>query len=316
VDCPPIVVVAFNRPEITARVFETVRAARPRQLLLLADGPRTSHPGDADSCAATREVLNRIDWDCEVDRKFEDENLGCGPAVASGLSWAFARVERAIILEDDCLPDASFFAFCEELLERYADDARVMQISGTNWLAPTHAYGTYSYAFNSFGPVWGWATWRRAWGQYDRDMPRWPEFRDAGLLGGLPAGRRWQAHFRRDWDRVHAGRGTWDHQWQYTVLSQHGLAVSPNVNLVSNLGFGANATQTVLAGDLAELPVQRMAFPLRHPPWICENPHVERHFERQMLQHAGRAVEVFRRLVPSHRARRWIKRTVLRRGQK
>ncbi|MBV8560397.1 MAG: glycosyltransferase family 2 protein [Acidimicrobiia bacterium] len=306
-DCPPVVLLVFNRPDLTARVFEVVRRVRPRQLLLIADGPRDGKPDDAALCQATRDVLADIDWPCDVLRRYADRNLGCGPAVSGGLDWAFEQVPEAVILEDDCLTDPSFFPFCAELLDRFREDGRVMQVAGSNLNAPVAAYLGSSYSFNAFSPVWGWATWRDAWARYDYSMSTWPHFRDSGLMAGLPAGRRWQATLRRDWDRAHRGEATWDHQWQYAVMSGHGLSVSPCVNLVSNLGFRADATQTFLAGDLAEIPAGPMTFPLRHPQLVAENPLVERHMERQMLEHTGRGVELLRRALPSHRARRFLK---------
>ena len=308
----PVAMVVFNRPDLSARVFEAVRAARPKQLMLVADGPREGRPGEDELCAATRAAISNVDWDCEVLTKFEERNLGCGPAVASGISWVFEHVERAIILEDDCLPDPTFFPFCTELLERYADDRRVMQIAGSNWRAPETAFGDDSYAFASFPVVWGWATWRRAWAKYDRAMPTWPEFRDRGMVAGLPMSRRWQRHATREWDYMHAGNGTWDHQWQYCVLSEHGLSAYPRRNLVSNLGFRADATQTFEAGDLAEVPMVPLDFPLRHPAIVAENAAVEAHLGRQILMSTGKSVQLFRRLVPSHRARRAVKRLVFR----
>ena len=306
-DCPAIVFIVFNRPDLTKRVFDVVRGIRPRQLLLIADGPRDWKPDDAALCQATRDIVDDIDWPCEVLRKYEDQNLGCGPAVSSGIDWAFEHVAEAVILEDDCLTDPSFFPFCAELLDRFRGDGRVMQIAGSNLAAPSEAYMGYSYSFNEFSPVWGWATWRESWARYDFAMSTWPQFRDSGLMAGLPAGRRWQAAMRRDWERAYRGEATWDHQWQYAVMSGHGLSVSPSVNLVANLGFRADATQTILAGDLAEIPTAPMSFPLRHPPMVAENPMLERHFERQMLEHTGVGVELLRKALPSHRARRFLK---------
>jgi hypothetical protein len=313
VDSPPVVLIVFNRPDVTAQVFEAVRSVRPRQLLLVADGPRESRPADVELCAASRAIIDTVDWPCEVERRYADENRGCGPSVSQGIDWAFQQVERAIILEDDCLPELSFFPYCAELLERFRDDGRVMQIAGSNLAAPTDAYLGYSYGFNAFSPVWGWATWRRAWREYDFSMSSWPEFRDTGMMAGLPAGRRWRGILRRDWDRAHAGEATWDHQWQYAVMSGHGLSVSPSVNLISNLGFREDATQTMLAGDLANVATHPIAFPLRHPPVVGENPRIEEHFARQLVEHTGRGVDVFRRLVPSHRLRRRLKRALRRR---
>ena len=147
---------------------------------------------------------------------------------------------------------------------------RVMQIAGHNWAAPSDGYLGYSYAFNAFSPIWGWATWRRAWEKYDFHMRTWPEFRDTAMTAGLPFGRRGLGVLTEYWNRAHAGRGTWDHQWQYAVMSAHALSISPSVNLVSNLGFRSDATQTVESGDLAEIPALTMPFPLRHPPLVAE----------------------------------------------
>ena len=308
VDCPPVVLLMFNRPDLTAEVFEAIRAARPRQLLIVADGPRPSRPTDEPLCAAAREVVADIDWPCDVLRKYADENLGCGPNVSQGIDWVFSNVEEALILEDDCVPDLTLYPFCAELLDRYRDDARVMHIAGTNYRAPRAAYLGYSYGFNSIGPITGWATWRRAWREYDYLMPTWPEFRDTGMMRGLPGGR-WRSILRREWDRAHRGEATWDHQWHYTVMSRHGLAVSPAVNLVTNIGFRADATQTPLAGDLANEPRHPMEFPLSHPPFTAESPHIERHMERTFIINFGREVQFFRKIVPSHRLRRFMKRS-------
>jgi hypothetical protein len=309
---PPVALIVFNRPDVTARVFDRLRAVRPRQLLVIADGPRPDRPDDVELCAATRRLVELVDWPCEVLRKYAEENLGCGPSVSQGIDWIFSNVAEAVILEDDCLPDQTFFPFCAELLDRYRDDDRVMQIAGSNFGARAEAYLGYSYGFCAFSPVWGWATWRRAWRQYDFGMRTWPEFRDTGMTAGLPFGRRGLAVLTEYWNRAHAGQGTWDHQWQYAVMSGHGLSVSPSVNLVANLGFRADATQTVEAGDLAEVPARAMAFPLRHPPLVAENAAIERHFEQQLIEHTGRGAELVRKLVPSHRARRLLKRALRR----
>lgn len=308
----PVALLVFNRPDLTALVFETVRAAKPPALFVAADGPRPDHPADAELCDRTRAVCDDVDWPCEVHHKYEEVNLGCGPAVAGGLDWVFDHVDRAIVLEDDCVPDPSFFPFCDELLERYADDERVMQIAGSSLRAPRSAFAGRSYGFAAFGLVWGWATWRRAWRLCDRSMPTWPSFRDDGLVDGLPMSRRRRQHLRREFDRIYAGHGTWDHQWQYTVLSEHGLSAYPETNLVSNVGFRADATQNPLAGEFADVPAQPLDFPLRHPAIVAENPHLERYLEREILRSSGRAVELLRKVLPSHRVRRTLRRALFR----
>lgn len=259
--------------------------------------------------------MQAVDWPCEVHWNLREHNLGCGPAMAQGIGWVFDHVDRAIILEDDCFPDPTFFTFCDELLERYKDDSRVMQIAGSNLSAPIGAFGGSSYSFASFPLVWGWATWRRAWNLYDFEMKTWPEFRDNGMLGGLHARPQRRAQLRREWNHIHAGNGTWDHQWQYAVMSQHGFSIYPSTNLISNLGFREDATQTTGAGSMAAIPVKAMEFPLIHPPLVAHNPRVEKFLEREVLRAIGVAVMVLRKVLPSHRARRVLRRVLLPTGR-
>jgi hypothetical protein len=156
----PIAFFIFNRPDTTARVFEAIRQAQPSKLLVVADGPRSTRPGEAEKCAATRAIIDQVDWECEVLTNYSDVNLGCRHRVSSGLDWVFEQVEEAIILEDDCLPHPTFFRFCEELLEWYRHDHRIVAISGDNF-QNGHQSGEFSYYFSRYVHIWGWATWRR-----------------------------------------------------------------------------------------------------------------------------------------------------------
>lgn len=307
----PVVLLVFNRPDLTAKVFEAVRAARPPVLFVAADGPRGDRPDDVRLCSQTREIVQGVDWDCDVHWKFADRNLGCGPAVSQAMEWVFDGVERAVVLEDDCVPDPTFFPFCDELLELYQKDSRIMQIAGSNLQTPAEVFGVASYSFASFPLVWGWATWRRAWQHYDIAMTNWPRFRDTGGLDGLHATRSRRRHLRHEWNSIHAGNGTWDHQWQYTVMSQHGLSIYPATNLVTNLGFRADATQTTLAGSMAAVPTRPLTFPLTHPSHVAESARLERVLEREVLRAAGTAVTILRRMLPSHRLRRALRRVIL-----
>ncbi|MFL6088969.1 MAG: glycosyltransferase family 2 protein [Aeromicrobium sp.] len=308
----PVALFVFNRPDLTGRVFEIIRAAKPRVLFISADGPRANRPDDARLCAETLEIVKNVDWDCEVHWNVREQNLGCGPAMSQGISWVFEHVDRAILLEDDCFPDPTFFAFCDAMLERYKDDTRIMQVSGFNLAAPEDVFVNASYSFASYPFVWGWATWRRAWANYDFRMSSWPEFRDTGMLDGLHANRSHRSTLRREWDWTHAGNGTWDHQWQYTVMSQHGLSVYPRTNLISNLGFRADATQTTIEGGAySAVPVKAVAFPLVHPTIVAHNPRLEKFLEREILRAIGRAVTILRKVLPSHRARRLLRRILL-----
>ncbi|MCC7361700.1 MAG: hypothetical protein IT317_19605 [Anaerolineales bacterium] len=261
----PVALFFFNRPELTAEVFAAIRAARPSTLLLVADGPRPAVPGEADQVAAARAVVAQVDWPCAVQTRFAPANLGLKARFDSGLAWVFAQVEQAIILEDDCLPGPDFFAFCQALLARYAGDRRVLSISGDNFQAadPPDAAGYY---FSRYPHIWGWATWRRAWRQHDPAMTDWPAARAARWLDTvLP-----DADSRRYWDYIfqnaYATRHTWDHPWTFSSWRAGGLHIHPAANLVTNLGFGAQATHTSAADSpLAELPVEPLTWPLRHP---------------------------------------------------
>lgn len=250
----PVAFLVFNRPDTTARVFEEIRRARPRTLLVVADGPRPDRPGEAESCQAVRAIIDTVDWPCEVQRNYAAENLGCKLRVSSGLDWVFGLVERAIILEDDCLPSRSFFGFCEVLLETYRDDRRVMQVGGSNF-QDGRVRGEGSYYFSRYSHIWGWATWRRAWFHYDVAMGSLPQFLAQQQLRNILPGTKAQKDWFDNLQSVYDGKvDTWDVQWTYAVWSQGGLSIIPNVNMVSNIGFGAGATHTKLESALANKP--------------------------------------------------------------
>lgn len=268
----PVAFLIFNRPDVTARVFDSIRRARPAQLLVVADGPRPERPGEAEKCAATRAIIDRVDWDCDVRRCFSDVNLGCGPRVATGLDWVFAEADRAIILEDDCLPDPSFFRFCEEMLEKYQDDERVMNVLGSNFQAlPVPKAGRNSYRFSQFHVPWGWATWRRAWRHYDLGAAGWPEAE--GWLAGLFRDRRDVRFWARTFASVSGKERphTWDYQWTFACWRQSGLSIVPDAHLVSNIGFGPEATHTTGYTVGADAPTTAMEFPLRHPSAVVRD---------------------------------------------
>lgn len=256
---PPVAFLIFNRPELTARVFAAIREARPPTLLVVADGPRSGHPTDESRCAATRKVIEAVDWPCDVSTNFSTHNMGCGSRVSSGITWVFQEVERAIILEDDCLPHPSFFEYCAHLLDRFESDEKVMHIGGTNFQRGRRR-GSGSYYFSKYAHIWGWATWRRAWQKYDFEMRGWPAFRESRSFAELCE----TSSEREYWTGIFDGRyhaktpDTWDYQWVYTLWAAGGLCINPQVNLVSNLGFGPDATHTTGASQFAEVPVNSL----------------------------------------------------------
>ena len=282
----PVALIIFNRPDVTARVAEAIAKAGPPQVFVVADGPRPDRPGEAEKCAATRAVIERIDWPCKVVKKYSDKNLGCGSGPANGIDWVFEQTDRAVILEDDCLPHPTFFPYCDDLLERYRDDERIMQIAGSNFQCGRKR-GNASYFFSRFKICWGWATWRRAWRHMDMGVKRWPELRETSwlidLVGDARAAQYWADKFE---GAYHAGGAIdyWDYQWLFATWVRNGLCIMPNVNLISNIGFGKDATHTTWTGSKwANLPLAEMPFPLHHPSRILCDEQADDFFVQEVV---------------------------------
>jgi len=265
----PVAFIIFNRPDTTERVFAEIAKAKPPKLLVVADGPRLGREGEVDQCAATRAIIDRVDWDCEVLTNFSDVNLGCKGRVSSGLDWVFQQVPAAIILEDDCLPHPTFFKFCEELLVRYRYDQRISQINGSN-LNFGNRINNDSYYFSRHSYIWGWASWRDRWqDSYDVEIKNWPRIRDERRVEDLVCFRSEQSFWANIFEQVYQGKvNTWDFQWVFACNFTGRLTIVPNVNLISNIGFGVNATHTSGSSVLANLPVEELQFPLIHPEGI------------------------------------------------
>ncbi len=262
----PVVLILFRRPEETARLIEALSTLRPRQIFVIADGPRCDIPGEAQACAAARAELERISWPCDIFSDLAAVNLGLKRRVESGLDWVFSQVEEAIILEDDCIPHPSFFRFCEELLQRFRREDRVMTISGSS-LLPEDARGAQSYRFSRYPLIWGWATWRRAWQRYDPEMRNWQgEASRAWLSAQLPRNPAAQRYWSYCFQKTREQRHTWDYAWTHACWLHQGLSVLPYRNLVTNIGFGKSASHTFDPGNrYANLAAQEMQFPLIHP---------------------------------------------------
>jgi len=266
-----ILFLVFNRPASTARVFEAIRAARPPRLYVAADGPRLNMPDDVERVAEVRRIAMAVDWPCELRTRFQSTNLGGQLGPVSGIDWFFDNEAEGTILEDDCLPDPSFFRFAEELLDRYRGEATVMMISG-NCFPGHNRTCPESYAFSRNTHIWGWATWRRAWRLYDRELRHWPAIRNTPWLLRAGDGHRdFRNHWEAVFDQLYACERpwTWDYQWTFSCWTCGGLAVVPCRNLVTNIGFGEDATRTTSNdGRLGGVPSVSMAFPLFHPSTI------------------------------------------------
>ena len=279
----PVALLIFNRPDTTARVLKEIAKARPPKLLVVADGPRAHKLGEADLCRLTRAVIDQVDWDCEVLTHFAETNMGCKMRVSSGIDWIFEQVEEAIILEDDCLPEPSFFQYCEEMLVKYRHNERVSMVSGGN-LQFGQSRGVGSYYFSRYTHIWGWASWRRAWQHYERDIPKWPAFRDEGWLELMFRTQGERDYWRHSFDAVYDGSlDTWDCSWTFAALINGMVQVVPNVNLISNIGFGPNATHTHIVGIHANMPTQPIVFPLKHSSFVLADHQADRYIADQQL---------------------------------
>jgi hypothetical protein len=240
----PVLLLIFNRPDVTFRVFDQIKKAKPKKLYIAADGPRNGNIMDNELCKEARSVINKIDWECELKTHFRDDNKGCKIAVSSAISWFFDQEEEGIILEDDCLPANSFFYFCDAMLYKYRVDTRISTITGTN-LQSGNKRGQASYYFSQFSNIWGWATWKRFWKNYD---PFLAKYKEEDVITQLPKifndmflREIWLEIFRKiKLNKI----DTWDYQLQFLTFFENGLCVTPNVNLISNIGFREDATHT------------------------------------------------------------------------
>ena len=238
----PILFIIFNRIDTAKQVFAKIREIQPERLFIAADGPRKYHSADNEKCKAVRAwVLEHIDWECDIRTLFREENLGCGKGPAEAITWFFDNVEQGIILEDDCVPDISFFHYCETLLEYYKDDERIMHITGYNPQEISHFKHNASYCFVPVEICWGWASWRRAWRFFCFDIQN-----TTSVLCAHPYFNRCNA--RQYWKSVfsametHMIGGVWDYQWTYAVLKKKGYCIVPEKNLIQNIGFISDST--------------------------------------------------------------------------
>lgn len=290
-----LLMLVFNRPGPTRRVFEEVRKRRPTRLYVAADGPREGREDDVQACTAVREIFDEIDWPCELSTRFRDVNLGCGPGVAEAVTWFFECEKRGIILEDDCLPAPDFFPYCSEMLERYQGVDEVMHVNGNSFGAPSRMFRGHSIGYSSFPQVWGWASWAEAWKGYQFEVPE-REVDDLDVPPGIPEAL-WSRFVRRFRDITN----TWDFQWQFAVMRRGGLCTCPSSNLIANIGFGEGATHTLRSGSpKAGLQTGRLELPLRLPDELVPDPALNAHYARWMTEEGGtrqRVRSLLRRLL-------------------
>jgi hypothetical protein len=288
----PVLLIVFNRPDLTTKVFERIRQMQPTKLFIAADGPRADRPGEEALCRETRAATATIDWPCQVHRLERKENVGCKLGAYLAISWFFEYVEEGIILEDDCLPHPTFFRFCSELLERYRDVPEVALISGNNFQASP---SPYSYYFTRYAQIWGWATWQRTWQTYDLEIASWSG--DADSLRSAVRNARVRRYFAKQFNAVKfAGKDTWDYQMIHLCLTKGLICINPKRNLVENIGFDERATHTLSEDPENPMPTALpMDFPLSHPP------------SRVVDERADRYTETHVRGIPPNLFASWVR---------
>lgn len=263
----PVLVIAFNRPLHLRALIDRLREIKPTNLYVAIDGPRTDKIGEADRVRECQELVSEIEWDCQIQTRFHDSNLGCGLGVSTAISWFFEHVDRGIILEDDIIPHPSFFPYCTELLDLYQNDPSVFAVSGCNFV-PSSFQSTPrdSFRFSQVPHIWGWATWKDRWSLYTLDIEGWRRQLPVRKLWqksgpSIPSSVYWAGTFellaRKEVD-------TWDGQLVYCAMVNNSLTATSNVNLIENIGFDLEATHTIEDRDELQ-PVQAMTFPLRAP---------------------------------------------------
>jgi len=238
IDCPPILFLIYNRPDTTKRVFESIKKAKPTKLYIASDGPRTNKENEEKRCDETKQIVENIDWECDVHRLYRTKNLGCGKAIREAITWFFSFETEGIILEDDCVPSQSFYPFCLKMLEMYNNDKKVMMISGNNPIS-TITNNSNDYHFLKWPHIWGWATWKDRWELYDNNLTDWPKFNinfaKDKYYNKAPIFREWASQ-TLDSVYLKGDKTTWSWKWAYTMLIRNGVTIVPNKNLIDNIG--------------------------------------------------------------------------------
>jgi len=258
-----VLLIAFNRPDLTRTVLSRITEAKPDILYVFADGPRLGHHEDIGKCERVREVICERESFINMKVRFQERNMGPLYSVKCALDWYFDQEEEGIIIEDDCLPELSFFHFCEELLSKYGPSENIFMVSGSNFIPdfPMQA----SYIFSRLALIWGWATWKRSWKKFDASMKEWPNYvstKDLGYFGK----KEKLVYSLINQQYLNPQLRTWGVLWRATFLVNKGLSIIPKRNLVRNMGFGhPDATYHKEYHKVSEVPVEPIDFPLTHP---------------------------------------------------
>jgi len=263
-----VAIFIFLRLDSILELLNRLRVVKPPRLYIIGEGYRLGKPGEEERVAEIREIVEKsIDWDCQVFTNYVPTDIGAGMRISSGITWVFEHEEQAIFLEDDTIPSISFFRYCDELLEYYKNNIEVMAISGNNVVSNYSIKD--SYTFSSIPFIWGWASWRRAWTDYDYKIQTWPKVKKAGMLKKRFSNPMFYEVRENEFNLAYGGIDfTWDYQFAYLLLIKNGMCVIPQVNMIQNVGVGIDATNTKEVYEIEHEQAEEIIFPLIHPKSI------------------------------------------------
>lgn len=299
----PILFILYNRMDTAREVFSRIRKVKPQKLYIACDGPQKDKEDDKEKVESVRKwVIDAVDWECQVKTRFSEENQGCKYGPANAISWVFENEEEAIILEDDIAADESFFWFCQDMLQKYKTDTRIMIVSGQKgvWDFPIEG----DYFFSSTILTWGWATWKRAWAFFDSEIEKWPYYKKIELLKNV-YGKDAAISLSDNLDAVYAGTlDAWDYAWLLACVSNMGLAIQPACNLIENIGYGEGATHTF--GKAEEFHISALQFPLKYEECVVRNWNYDCEYARRFLN-SRRVRRFIRKFIPRPILKRWYR---------
>lgn len=276
----PVLCIIFNRPETTRKVFDVLKKVKPPKLYICAEGPRDNKPEDIELCKESRAIYDKIDWECDVHKYYREKNSGgCGPGVSGAITWFFENVDEGIILEDDIVPHPDFFAFCDDMLERYRDNSKIKCVCGYNIFFDGIREYPYSYYFSHYMHVWGWATWKRTWEEYEYSLIKVPRKKFENAVRKLPILKESKRGIMSNYEVMASDNpiDTWDFQLLFSTILHKGLNIIPTTNLCQNIGCGVEqATHTIAFDETIYNHVGSTIYPLSHPDKITQNKRLDK----------------------------------------
>ena len=271
----PVLLISFNRPETTFRVFNRIKEVQPKTLYLAFDGPRNDRVGEYDKCMECRKIAEMVNWNCDLHTLFRENNVGCGFGPSDAISWAFETSDRLIVLEDDCFPSKSFFSFCDDLLERYEEDKRIWIIGGLSIYAKSKFFRDADYLFSHQAHTWGWATWKNRWKEFDMYVKDAPKFLNEGGAFNVFDYKPYVKWFNNKILNIYQNidkeiKHSWDTQWDYARAKNGGLGIIPRINLIQNTG-AENGTHSSIGADASSIPTEEFDKEIIHPTFVLRN---------------------------------------------